>query len=228
MRRLRDRSALGTVAGLVAMAAVPSSVAQRSLNRGCVHSVGVFCSAALRLQRTKVCSATSVAPPSKFSEVRCFTTPMRCSARFSQVRASLPGLGAGWLNNPVQSLGLQLDGPAGGGEPRGVRPCLGAARQARIRDRTRPRSARKDVAVDEDVVLRKPFGQLKHFRKVDAEAGPHAADRGADVGPLCDAAARHGRADAAAPRRLHHRLARREAGAARGRHASTSTITSII
>ena len=27
------------------------------------------------------------------------------------------------------------------------------------------RSASKTVAVDEDIVLRKPFGQLKHFRK---------------------------------------------------------------
>ncbi len=28
---------------------------------------------------------------------------------------------------------------------------------------------KKIVAVDEDVVLRKPFGQLKRFRKVDVE-----------------------------------------------------------
>jgi len=30
---------------------------------------------------------------------------------------------------------------------------------------------KKLVAVDEDVVLRKAFGQLKRFRKVDAEGG---------------------------------------------------------
>ena len=35
------------------------------------------------------------------------------------------------------------------------------------------------------------------------------ADRGADVGPLRDAAARHRQGDAARPRDLHHRLARR-------------------
>jgi poly(3-hydroxybutyrate) depolymerase len=33
------------------------------------------------------------------------------------------------------------------------------------------RVGRKMVAVDEDIVLRKPFGQLKYFRKVDAESG---------------------------------------------------------
>ena len=56
---------------------------------------------------------------------------------------------------------------------------------------------KKLVAVDEDIALRKPFGQLKHFRKVGADGRRAAADRRADVGPLCDAAARHGRADAA-------------------------------
>ena len=30
---------------------------------------------------------------------------------------------------------------------------------------------KKLVRVDEDIALRKPFGQLKHFRKIDAEAG---------------------------------------------------------
>ena len=66
-------------------------------------------------------------------------------------------------------------------------------------------------------MLRKPFGQLKRFRREGHRRRAAAADRRADVGPLCDLAARHGRADAARPRRLHHRLARREAGAARRR-----------
>ena len=30
----------------------------------------------------------------------------------------------------------------------------------------------KDVAVHEEIVLRKPFGQLKHFRREGVEAGP--------------------------------------------------------
>ena len=44
-----------------------------------------------------------------------------------------------------------------------------------------------------------------------------AAHRGADVGPLRDAAARHGRGLPAQPRRLHHRLGRRPHGAAHRR-----------
>ena len=51
-----------------------------------------------------------------------------------------------------------------------------------------------------------------------APAAAAAADRRADVGPLCDAAARHRRGVPAQPRCLHHRLDRRPHGAARGRH----------
>ena len=50
-----------------------------------------------------------------------------------------------------------------------------------------------------------------------APAAAEAADRRADVGPLRDAAARHGRNHAAQPRRLHHRVDRRAHGAARRR-----------
>ena len=49
------------------------------------------------------------------------------------------------------------------------------------------------------------------------QARPQAADRRADVRPLCDAAARHGRSDAAACRSLHHRLDRCAHGAGRRR-----------
>ncbi len=50
-----------------------------------------------------------------------------------------------------------------------------------------------------------------------APAAAQTADRGADVRPLCDAAARHGAHHAGEPRRLCHRLGRRQDGAARGR-----------
>ena len=53
----------------------------------------------------------------------------------------LAGLGAGWLNNPANPLAYIVHGPAGVGQPRGVRPRFGAARQARIRHRLRSRSA---------------------------------------------------------------------------------------
>ena len=52
---------------------------------------------------------------------------------------------------------------------------------------------------------------------IAAPAAAEAADRRADVGPLRDAAARHGRGVPAQPRRLHHRLGRRAHGAAGGR-----------
>ena len=46
-------------------------------------------------------------------------------------------------------------------------------------------------------MLRKPFGQLKHFAREGRDGRSQAADRRADVGPLCDLAARDGRAAAA-------------------------------
>ena len=48
-------------------------------------------------------------------------------------------------------------------------------------------------------------------------AAAETADRRADVGPLCDAVARHRRGIPAEPRRLHHRMGRCPHGAARGR-----------
>ena len=82
----------------------------------------------------------------------------------------LAGLGAGWLNNPTNPFGYSSMGPlvAAGLEvfsrasaPHG-KPEFGIE-QVLV--------GKKAVAVDEDVELRKPFGQLKHFRKVDAELG---------------------------------------------------------
>ena len=69
-------------------------------------------------------------------------------------------------------------------------------------------------------VWERPFCRLLHFeRALRARAAPAAAetaDRRADVGPLRDAAARHGRGVPAQPRRLHHRMGRCPHGAARG------------
>ena len=83
--------------------------------------------------------------------------------------SKLAGLGAGWLNNPANPWGYSSMGPlvsaslevfAHAAAPRG-KPEFGI---------TETRVGRKVVAVDEDIVLRKPFGQLKYFRKVDAES----------------------------------------------------------
>lgn len=85
--------------------------------------------------------------------------------------SKLAGLGAGWLNNPANPWGYNSMSPlvaaslevfAHAAAPRG-KPEFGIVET---------KVGRKTVAVDEDIVLRKPFGQLKYFRKVDAEAGP--------------------------------------------------------
>jgi poly(3-hydroxybutyrate) depolymerase len=84
--------------------------------------------------------------------------------------SKLAGLGAGWLNNPTNPFGYSSMGPlvaaglevfAHASAPRG-KPEFGISEVL---------VGKKVVAVDEDIELRKPFGQLKHFRKVDAEPG---------------------------------------------------------
>ena len=84
------------------------------------------------------------------------------------------GLGAGWLNNPSNPWGYSSAGPivaaslevfAHASAPRG-KPEFG------IHD---ARVGRKDVPVDEEILLRKPFGQLKHFAKVVRAVAPNAS-----------------------------------------------------
>src|SRR6476619_5696634 len=84
--------------------------------------------------------------------------------------SKLAGMGAGWLNNPANPWGYSSMGPlvaaslevfAHASAPRG-KPEFGI---------TEVKVGRKTVTVDEDIVLRKPFGQLKYFRKVGAESG---------------------------------------------------------
>jgi poly(3-hydroxybutyrate) depolymerase len=78
--------------------------------------------------------------------------------------SKLAGLGAGWLNNPANPWGYSSMGPlvaaslevfAHASAPRG-KPEFGIEEVL---------VGKKSVAVDEDIVLRKPFGQLKYFRK---------------------------------------------------------------
>ncbi len=86
--------------------------------------------------------------------------------------SKMASMGAGWLNNPANPFGYGSMGPvvaasldvfAHASAPRG-KPEFGIE-QVQVGNQV--------VAVDEDVVVRKAFGQLKHFRKVDvAEAGP--------------------------------------------------------
>ena len=80
------------------------------------------------------------------------------------------GLGAGWLSNPSNPFGYSSMGPlvaaglevfAHASAPRG-KPEFGI---------DEVQVGKKLAQVDEDIALRKPFGQLKHFRKLDAKAG---------------------------------------------------------
>ena len=85
--------------------------------------------------------------------------------------STLANFGAGWMQNPVNPLSYSQMGPIVGSAlevfahasaPRG-KPEFGIDRVV---------VEGKEVAVHEEIVLRKPFGQLKHFRKVGAPAGP--------------------------------------------------------
>ncbi len=82
----------------------------------------------------------------------------------------LAGLGAGWLNNPTNPFGYASMGPmvaaglevfAHASAPRG-KPEFGIEEVP---------VGKQAAPVDEDIVARKSFGQLKHFRKEGVEPG---------------------------------------------------------
>src|SRR5437762_2698604 len=85
--------------------------------------------------------------------------------------SKLAGLGAGWLNNPANPWGYSSMGPlvaaslevfAHAAAPRG-KPEFGI---------DSVRIGGKQVPVHEEILLRKPFGQLKHFAREGIETGP--------------------------------------------------------
>jgi poly(3-hydroxybutyrate) depolymerase len=85
--------------------------------------------------------------------------------------SKLAGLGAGWLNNPANPWGYSSMGPlvaaslevfAHAAAPRG-KPGFGIE-SVHVRG--------KDFPVNEEILLRKPFGQLKHFYREGIETGP--------------------------------------------------------
>jgi poly(3-hydroxybutyrate) depolymerase len=80
-------------------------------------------------------------------------------------------MGAGWLNNPANPLSYGSMGPiaaagldvfAHASAPRG-KPDFGIVET---------KVGKKAIPVHEEIVLRKPFGQLKHFRKDGVEGQP--------------------------------------------------------
>ena len=83
----------------------------------------------------------------------------------------LAGLGAGWLNNPSNPFSYSSMGPV-------VAAGLGVFAHANAH-RGKPEFGietttvgKKSVAVAEEIVLRKPFGQLKHFAKAGVADQP--------------------------------------------------------
>src|SRR3954468_350117 len=85
--------------------------------------------------------------------------------------SKLAGLGAGWLTNPANPWGYSSMGPivaaslevfAHATAPHG-KPEFGIEKV---------HVGRKDVPVHEEILLRKPFGQLKHFYREGVNAGP--------------------------------------------------------
>jgi poly(3-hydroxybutyrate) depolymerase len=86
--------------------------------------------------------------------------------------SKLAGLGAGWLSNPANPWGYSSMGPmvaaslevfAHASAPRG-KPEFGI-------DSVHMKG--KNVPVHEGILLRKPFGQLKHFYREGHDEGPH-------------------------------------------------------
>ena len=85
--------------------------------------------------------------------------------------SKLAGLGAGWLSNPANPMGYSAMSPmvaaslevfAHAAAPRG-KPEF-AIHSVKI--------GGKQVRVDEQILLRKPFGQLKHFARDGLDKGP--------------------------------------------------------
>ena len=86
--------------------------------------------------------------------------------------SKLAGLGAGWLNNPANPWGYSSMGPV-------VAASLEVFAHASA-PRGKPgfeiesvHIGGEDVPVNEEILLRKPFGQLKHFYREGHDEGPH-------------------------------------------------------
>ena len=85
--------------------------------------------------------------------------------------SKLAGLGAGWLSNPANPFAYSSAGPVVAASLE-VFAHASAPRGKPEFDIHSTKVGRKEVAVKEEIVLRKPFGQLKHFAKDGAAAGP--------------------------------------------------------
>ena len=130
----------------------------------------------------------------------------------SPLRLGVSGLRS-MLDSPFNPHGQHAVRPPSRRGLRAVRERHAPLRQAGVRSeddarrRRRGRRARADRRLN---AVRPPAAlQARRDRAHRQALRPQGADRGADVGSLRDAAARHRQGDAARPRDLHHRLERR-------------------
>ena len=84
--------------------------------------------------------------------------------------SKLAGLGAGWLTNPANPWGYSSMGPLVAASLE-VFAHASAPRGKPEFDLDTVHVRRKDVRVHEEILLRKPFGQLKHFDREGIEGG---------------------------------------------------------
>ena len=85
--------------------------------------------------------------------------------------SKLAGLGAGWLNNPANPWAYSSMGPVVAASLE-VFAHASATRGKPDFGIERVQVGRKQVSVSEEILLRKPFGQLKHFVRQGVEDGP--------------------------------------------------------
>src|SRR4029453_6307424 len=76
--------------------------------------------------------------------------------------SKLAGLGAGWLNNPANPWAYNSMGPVVAASLEVFAPAS-APRGKPEFDIEQVTVGRKQVPVSEEILLRNPFGQLKHF-----------------------------------------------------------------
>lgn len=86
--------------------------------------------------------------------------------------SKLAGLGAGWLSNPANPWGYTSMGPVVGASLE-VFAHASAPRGKPNFEINSVHIDGKDVPVHEEILLRKSFGQLKHFYREGHDEGPH-------------------------------------------------------
>ena len=85
--------------------------------------------------------------------------------------SKLAGMGADWLNNPANPISYSQMGPVVAASL-DVFAHVNASRGKPEFGFTQALVGKKQVAVSEEIVLRKPFGQLKHFAKAGVTGQP--------------------------------------------------------